>query len=50
MHPLNDSPHKIFRPFQCKINYKGDIDEKSCNTKYSRSEYDGFVRNLDKEK
>ena len=32
MHPENEIPHKISRPFQHKVDYKGDTDEKDRNT------------------
>ena len=50
MHPKNESQHKISRPFQHKVYYKGDTDKNNHNTNDPQSDNDDLVRNLDKEK
>ena len=49
MHPKNESQHKIYLPFQHKVDYEGDIDENNCDTDKSQSDNDILIRNLDKE-
>ena len=49
MHPENEIPHKISRPFQHKVYYEGNTNEKNCNTDDSQSDNDYLVRNLKKE-
>ena len=50
MHPENEIPHKISRPFQHKVYYEGNTNEKNCNTDDSQSDNDYLVRNLKKSK
>ena len=41
--------YKMSRPFQHKVDYEGDTDEKNRGVDDSQSDNDDFVRNLDKE-
>ena len=48
MHPENQIPHKMYRPFQHKVDYEGDANENNYNTNDSQLDHYDFVRNLDK--
>ena len=47
MHTKNESQQKMYQPFQHKVDYEGDTDQKNCDTDNSKSENYNLVRNLD---
>ena len=48
MQTENESPHKMYWPFEHKVYYEGDTDENNRNKYESQSYNDDLVKNLDK--
>ena len=48
MHPENEIPQKMSRPFQHKIDFEGDTNENNRDINALQSGNDNFVIKLDK--